>query len=213
MTGNDRAGDSGRWDAAYGSGDRDRSWYQSHADVSMGLIRSAGTSSDAVIDVGGGASTLVDDLIAADYDDISVLDISVEGLDIARRRLGAAAAPVRWIAEDLTTWQPHREFDIWHDRAVLHFLVEPEQLAAYQRALFGATKPGSRVIIGVFGPSGPNQCSGLKVRRYDPLAIEALLGSSFTIEQSFVRDHHTPSAANQQFLWTAATRSQTSLDH
>lgn len=197
---------SQHWDAAYSTGDRDRSWYQPHAEASIQRIESSGTTADAVIDIGGGASTLVDGLLDAGYRNITVLDVSDAGMQIARARLGQRADLVHWVVSDITGWQPENSFDVWHDRAVLHFLTTAAQQAAYREVLLRATTPGSRVVIGVFGPHGPQQCSGLDVRRYDADAMAQLLGPEFTITNRELRDHTTPSGAVQEFLWTTATR-------
>ncbi len=194
------------WDAAYASGAADVSWYQPHADISKRLIERDGSVDNSVIDVGGGASSLVDDLLAAGYSDITVLDISAPSLAIAEARLGADADVVTWIAADLMTWQPARTFSIWHDRAVLHFLTDPEQQILYRESLMAATAPGSVAVIGVFGPGGPTSCSGLAVRRYDPEGIARLLGSAFAVASCELLEHRTPGGSAQQFLWTRAVR-------
>jgi trans-aconitate methyltransferase len=172
----------------------------------MELISQESTRDAAVIDIGGGASTLVDDLLAAGYHDVSVLDIAATGMEISQARLGAAAAGANWIVADLLAWQPPRRYDVWHDRAVLHFLTEPDDQDQYRRTLLSATHPGSVAVIGVFGPDGPQQCSGLAVRRYGEAEITELLGESFIVTGSFTRDHTTPNSGTQQFTWTTATR-------
>jgi len=198
--------DAERWNTAYADGDRGKSWYQTHAATSVELITQVSTAADAVVDVGGGASTLVDDLLAARYSDLTVLDIAATGLDIARKRLGASAAQVNWLVDDLLSWQPQRSYALWHDRAVLHFLTDRDARERYQRTLLAATHPGSVVVIGVFGPNGPSQCSGLDVHRYGPAEMAELLEPAFAVTASFSRDHTSPSAATQQFQWTTAKR-------
>lgn len=198
---------AGHWDAAYAQGDATRSWYQEQADVSVDLIRSAAPPPDAsIVDVGGGASTLVDGLVSAGYLDLTVTDISAAGLAIAQQRLGLDAREIEWSVDDVRDWEPVRQYDVWHDRAVLHFMVADEDRLAYRRTLRAATQPGSTVIIGVFGPEGPDQCSGLPVLRYDVEQLAAFLGPEFHVADSFVREHSTPSGANQQFLWASAIR-------
>lgn len=192
------------WDGAYAPGDTAKSWYQAHARDSMELIGDpAGRS---IVDVGGGASTLVDDLIAAGCGDITVLDVSDAGMAIARDRLGSAAADVTWMTADIRSWSSQRTYDIWHDRAVLHFLTEQSDRAAYVRALRAATDVDSTVILGVFGPDGPTTCSGLPVRRYDSTSVAELLGAEFEVLSSSPAMHTTPSGGTQQFLWTVARR-------
>jgi hypothetical protein len=202
--------DLGRhWDAAYGEGDASRSWYQTHAATSMGLIRAADIdTTESIIDIGGGASTLVDDLVSAGFHNVSVLDVSRTGLGIAQTRLGAKGNSVSWIAEDLLRWEPTRTYDVWHDRAVLHFLVTDSEQRQYRRALVEATRPGSTVIIGVFGPAGPVQCSGLPVKRFDRAAMADFLADPFAIIESFTTNHRTPGGSIQQFLWVRALHEQ-----
>lgn len=192
------------WDRTYAPGDTARSWYQPHARTSMTLIGAC--QGRSIIDVGGGASTLVDDLLTAAWSDITVLDVSDVGLTIARDRLGAAAADVTWLTADLRSWQPGRTYDVWHDRAVLHFLTEQADRARYAQTLRAATTIGSTVVLGVFGPDGPTSCSGLPVRRYDPNLIAELLGSDFEIISGTLANHTTPTGGGQQFLWTVARR-------
>lgn len=196
----------GHWDAAYSAGDTNRSWYQPHAQASVEAIQAVGTVSDTVIDVGGGASTLVDDLLDAGYRELTVLDVSNEGMQIARDRLGQRSDHVRWLVEDITTWRADQVFDLWHDRAVLHFLTTALQQSAYREAMLQATHPGSTVVIGVFGPNGPPQCSGLDVVHFDETKIKQLLGPDFAIISQERREHTTPSGNAQEFLWTSATR-------
>lgn len=195
-----------RWNTAYADGDQGKSWYQTHATTSVELITQVSTVTDAVVDVGGGASTLVDDLLTAGYRDLTVLDIAATGMDIARKRLGASAAQVNWRVDDLLSWQPERSYAVWHDRAVLHFLTDRDARERYRRALLAATYPGSVAVIGVFGPDGPSQCSGLDVHRYGPTEMAELLEPAFAVAASFSRDHTSPSLATQQFQWTTARR-------
>lgn len=195
-----------RWNAAYAEGDRTRSWYQPEADVSLDLIASGGGVDRSVVDVGGGASVLVDDLLVAGYRDLTVLDISTAALDLARARLGPAADEVTWLVADLLTWSPDRTFDVWHDRAVLHFLTEPDQIEAYRAALSSATHPGTAVVIGAFGLAGPEQCSGLRVQRYSAAGLAAVLGTGFRLLQSFTQVHTTPAGGPQQFQWARFER-------
>lgn len=195
------------WDAAYAQGDTTRGWYQAQARASIRMLRDADvTSASSLVDIGGGASVLVDDLLDAGFDDITVLDHSPVGLDIARARLGARAADVTWIVHDLLTWTPPRRFDVWHDRAVLHFLLDDDAQIRYADVLRSATHPGSIAIIGVFGPTGPEMCSGLPVHRYDALALDDLLGSDFTRIAANEDVHVKPDGSTQDYLWWAGRR-------
>lgn len=194
------------WDLAYAEGDGERSWYQARATTSLELITARGSDADAVIDVGGGASTLVDGLLDAGYRDVTVLDASSVGIEIARLRLGERASTVKWTVADLLTWRPGRHFDVWHDRAVLHFLTNQSAQDAYRRCLLDATVVGSRLVIGVFGSDGPSQCSGLNVTRFDANTMEQFLGNQFRVVDSSTQDHTTPDGRVQQFLWTTADR-------
>jgi hypothetical protein len=136
-----------------------------------------------------------------------VLDISPLALDLAQQRLGAAqAARVTWLAADILTWTPQRTYDVWHDRAVLHFMTNEEDRTAYRDALSAATGPGSVAIFGVFGPAGPEACSGLPTRRYRADDLAEFLGSDFDLRASELHLHRTPAGADQQFLWARAVR-------
>ena len=195
------------WDAAYAAGDTTRGWYQSQATMSLRLIESTGLPRSAsILDVGSGASVLVDDLLATGYADITCVDHSPIGLRIARDRLGDAADSVTWTVTDLLTWEPPRTFDIWHDRAVLHFLLDDADVAAYRAAMLVATHTGSWIVLGVFGPEGPQRCAGLPVRRYDDTSVDALLGTEFERVERVVIDHVRPDGDTQQYLWTLARR-------
>lgn len=196
------------WDRAYAEGDTGRSWYQAHAETSLALIRAAEPDLDAaIVDVGGGASTLVDGLLEVGYHDLTVVDISEAALGIARDRLGAKRAEqVRWEVGDVTSWRPDRTYDVWHDRAVLHFMTASEQREAYHHALLAGTGVGAAVVIGVFGPAGPEKCSGLTVTRYSVEDLAAFLGDGFEVVSTAVADHTTPAGASQQFVWMSARR-------
>jgi 2-polyprenyl-3-methyl-5-hydroxy-6-metoxy-1,4-benzoquinol methylase len=179
------------------------SWYRPHLEVSLQLIEEAGGSRDArVIDVGGGESTLVDDLLARGYRDLSVLDVSSTALDVARERLGDKAARVDWLCGDVTTFAfaPHR-YDVWHDRAVFHFLTDREDREAYVRQVARAVNPGGHVIVATFGPEGPTKCSGLNVVRYGPSALHDEFGPGFRLVKHLTELHRTPSGSTQQFTY------------
>ena len=197
------------WETVYSTKASDAvSWFQPHADFSVGLIKATGAGLDAsIIDVGGGASTLVDDLLANGYTDLTVLDLSASALAAARNRLGAKASAVRWIEADITKADlPGHQFDIWHDRAVFHFLTSPEDRAAYVRTVFHSVKPGGHVIVATFAEDGPNQCSGLPVMRYRPDELHAEFGEAFSLLHHEKEAHHTPSGTVQQFVYCYCRR-------
>ena len=193
------------WEKVYSSKAPHRmSWFRPHLETSLALIERAshGDPSASIIDVGGGASTLVDDLIARRYRHVTVLDISQAALDAAQCRLGKAADSVHWLRADvLQTSLPANAFDLWHDRAVFHFLTTPQERLAYVRNLSSALKPGGHVIVGTFGPEGPAKCSGLDVVRYDAEALHAEFGTRFRLVESLIEWHETPFGTRQQFLY------------
>ena len=191
------------WETVYQTKLADQvSWYRPHLETSLAWIGQAVGRDAAVIDVGGGESTLVDDLLDAGYRSLSVLDISQAAIDATRARLGDRAAKVDWVVGDITQVAlPARRFDVWHDRAVFHFLTDPVQRAAYVDRLLAALKPGGQAIIATFGPDGPQQCSGLAVVRYDVDALLATLGARFTLRQHTLDQHRTPWGSTQQFLY------------
>ena len=164
-------------------------------------MRLAGQPTRA-IDIGGGASTLVDDLLELRLVDVSVLDISSAALDVARRRLADQARRVNWIEGDITRVDlGDSAYDIWHDRAVFHFLTDPADRAAYVAQVRRAVRPGGHVIVAAFGLDGPTQCSGLPVVRYTPDALHSQFGGAFELLEHLNEDHHTPSGAVQQFVY------------
>ncbi|MFN2309149.1 MAG: trans-aconitate 2-methyltransferase [Gammaproteobacteria bacterium] len=176
------------------------SWYQSAPTLSCALIRASGSDRQApLIDVGGGASTLVDQLLADGYGDVSVLDISAEALTHARHRLGARAGGVRWIEADVTQFRPPQVYRLWHDRAVFHFLTAAEDRAGYRAALEGGLAPGGQLIIGTFAPGGPERCSGLPIVQYDAARMQAELGEHFALLETRVELHRTPAGTDQSF--------------
>jgi SAM-dependent methyltransferase len=179
------------------------SWYRPHLETSLALIeRAASGPSSSIIDVGGGESTLVDDLLARGYENLSVLDVSQTALDVTKKRLGVAAERIHWLVPDIT--EVHLEsgaYDVWHDRAVFHFLTAPEQRTAYVRQVARAVKSGGHVIIGTFGPEGPTKCSGLDVIRYDADSLQNEFGGRVRLEESSKELHHTPFGTTQQFLY------------
>ncbi|MGJ4930343.1 class I SAM-dependent methyltransferase [Bradyrhizobium sp. HKCCYLS2038] len=189
------------WQTVYATkAETEVSWYQNEPATSLRLIRESGAGpSSRIIDIGGGASRLVDALLVAGYRALTVLDISEAALAAARHRLGAAATAVDWIAADVTSWMPHANYDVWHDRAAFHFLTEANDRAAYVARLSSAVAPGGVVIIGTFAPDGPEKCSGLPVVRYDAAALAATFGDAFVLEDSCTEAHRTPWGSVQQF--------------
>ncbi|HXM94831.1 MAG TPA: class I SAM-dependent methyltransferase [Candidatus Dormibacteraeota bacterium] len=179
------------------------SWYREHLETSLALIgRAAGEPSASIIDVGGGESTLVDDLLARGYENITVLDISKTAIDVTKQRLGLAAEQVRWLVADIT--KAHLEsgaYDVWHDRAVFHFLTKMEERQAYVLQVGHAVKPGGHVIVSTFGPKGPTKCSGLDVARYDAESLHEQFGVRFRLVDSSKELHQTPFGTIQQFLY------------
>ena len=192
------------WEDIYRSKAPDAvSWYRRHLDTSLALIKKAAPGSDAsIIDVGAGEATLVDDLLAAGYQNATVLDVSQTAIDVTKDRLGAAAEHVRWIVADILTCElPSNAFDVWHDRAVFHFLTAAEQRTAYVRQVARAVKPGGHVLVGTFGPDGPTKCSGLDVVRYDADSLHSEFGARFRKMDSVEEVHDTPFGTTQQFLY------------
>jgi trans-aconitate methyltransferase len=177
------------------------------ARTSLELIDSTGCERGAgIIDVGGGSSTLVDGLLDRGYTDVSVLDISPEGLAAARERLVESSQPPHWIVADLLDWDPPRSYEIWHDRAVLHFLTDDGDRDRYRDTLLRSVSPGGFVVIGVFAEDGPQKCSGLDVRRYAQSELAEFLGDEFKTHQTLREDHQTPSGKIQHFNWIVSER-------
>jgi len=192
------------WDTVYRTKAPDAvSWYRPHLDTSIDLIqRVASDLSASIVDVGGGESTLVDDLLAKGYRNISVLDISPTAIDVARKRIGNLAQRVTWIVGDITQVAfPGQSYDVWHDRAVFHFLTAQEDRAAYVQRVADSMKPGGHVIVATFGPEGPTKCSGLDVVRYDAESLHGQFGRHFQLMESATELHKTPFGTTQQFLY------------
>ncbi len=185
------------------------SWHCPHLETSLALInRVAGNLAASIIDVGGGDSTLVDDLLLRGYENVTVLDISKEALQVARRRLGLDAGRVHWLVADILKAQlAPNAYEIWHDRAVFHFLTQPEDRAAYARQIAHALKPGGHVVIATFGPAGPATCSGLDVVRYDQKMLQDEFGKNFHLVDGSRELHHTPEGITQEYLYCCFRRS------
>lgn len=195
------------WDEVHDKDATQLSWYQTHAAVSLELISALGVPLDAaVIDVGGGTSSLVDGLVAGGFTDVSVLDVSPPAIEVARHRLGPAARDVRWLHEDLLSWEPTRLYGLWHDRAVFHFLVDPADQTHYRRLLGRALAPGAALVIATFAAGGPTWCSGLSVARYEPEDLLTVLGGDLQLVATRREEHTTPTGAVQPFTWLAARK-------
>jgi SAM-dependent methyltransferase len=179
------------------------SWYQPLARISLDLILRVAPDRDVpIIDVGGGASTLVDGLLDEGYRDLTVLDIAPASLSLARQRLGERAQRVTWLAADvLGESLPESRFGVWHDRAVFHFLTDPGDRTRYVQQTRQAIRPGGHVIVASFAPEGPSKCSGLDVVRYSPETMHAQFGEGFRLLDSVREDHHTPSGITQAFVY------------
>lgn len=183
------------------------SWFQERPDISLDLIHATGVDAGAsIIDIGGGASRLVDALVGEGFKTVSVLDLSEKALATSKARLGAEGAQVQWIVADITQWQPSQTYDVWHDRAALHFLIDPKDRAAYVERVLKAVRIGGHVIIGTFAPDGPERCSGLPVVRHDAAMLGELLGPSFALTETRRHDHQTPSGAIQKFQFSRFQR-------
>ena len=196
------------WRGVYAGKSADEvSWYQARPELSLRLIANTGLGGGAaLLDAGGGASTLVDHLLEAGYEDITVLDIAPEGMRQARARLGPRAALVQWIVADLLQWTPPRAYDLWHDRAVFHFLTQEEDRRRYVQVLKDAVPAGRHVIIATFAPDGPEKCSGLPVMRHSPQSIAAELGADFELVETADEHHTTPAGKVQHFNYARLVR-------
>jgi SAM-dependent methyltransferase len=199
---------SAHWEGVYRTkGEREVSWFQETPSVSLELIRSAGaTRLSPIVDIGGGASRLVDALVHRGYEALTVLDLSESALAAAKARLGEAAAGVTWIVADVVGWRPRQRYDIWHDRAAFHFLTEVADQTAYVACLREALRPGGHAIIATFALDGPERCSGLPVVRYDAASLGEVLGGAFSLVETRRHDHHTPMGSTQRFQFSVFRR-------
>ncbi len=191
------------WNQIYQTkGSQDVSWYQRRPDLSLALIAASGVGKDAgIIDVGGGASTLVDFLLDDGYTRLAVLDMSGVALSLSRLRLGAREDRVEWFETDVTSFQPPYRFDLWHDRAVFHFLTAAEDRRRYVATLRRTLHPGGTVVLSTFALDGPPQCSGLDVMQYDESSILAEWGAEFQLQEVCRETHVTPWQSEQQFIY------------
>lgn len=201
--------DTHHWERVYSTKGADQvSWYRPHLEQSLDFIRTCGLAPDArIVDVGGGASTLVDDLLDAGFGNLAVIDLAEAALTTARARLGDRATRVDWIAGDVTTTLlPPDSVDFWHDRAVFHFLTDPAARDAYLEQVLRAVKPGGHVLVATFGLDGPDRCSGLPVQRYDADGIHGVFGASFVKVGSAAEQHETPWGSTQSFVYCFCRR-------
>lgn len=195
---------SDHWESVYRKKSFDSvSWYAPHlAESLLRIDQLCPDKTAAIVDIGGGESTLVDDLLHRHYLDVSVLDISSTAIDFTKARLGRSAAQVQWHVGDITTYDfAAKQFDLWHDRAVFHFLTDPSARHNYIERVRRAVKPGGYVLMATFGPEGPIKCSGLDVVRYDDQTLHNEFGDDFDLVGSELTDHSTPAGNNQQFLY------------
>ena len=183
------------------------SWFQEMPAISLELIEAVHPKFDsAIVDIGGGASRLVDVLTREGYRDLTVLDVSENAIAMAKVRMGEPAETVKWIVADVTRWEPTRRYDLWHDRAAFHFLTEAADRTAYVQCLASALRPGGHAIIGTFAMDGPERCSGLPVVRYDAALLSATLGNAFALVETRRHDHRTPMGRVQHFQFSIFRR-------
>jgi SAM-dependent methyltransferase len=204
----DSASRQAHWENVYTTkGENEVSWFQLDPAPSFELITQAGaTHASAIIDVGGGASRLVDHLVEQGFEDVTVLDLSGAALEAARQRLGSRADRVHWVVADATIWEPVKAYDIWHDRAAFHFLTDEQDRAAYIARLTRGVRPGGHAIIATFALDGPEKCSGLPVARYDSASLGQVLGSTFQLVHTRRHEHATPWGTQQMFQFSVFRR-------
>ncbi len=197
------------WDEIYSTRPTsDVSWFQREPYVSLRLIQQNSVATSSIIDVGAGASFLADRLMALNYVDVTLLDVSQAALNEVLVRIGDSAGRLKCVVGDVTDWRPSRRFDLWHDRAVFHFLTEPEPRARYVENATKAIRPGGTLILGVFAEDGPTHCSGLPVRRYSAEDLQKVFSESFTLKSHEREEHLTPTGAIQSFTWVALSRKE-----
>ena len=182
------------------------SWYQRHSNRSLAYVTASAGWASHIVDIGAGSSTLVDDLLERGYANVTVLDISETALAKARSRLGDRASGATWIVADITRWHPPRLYDVWHDRAVFHFLTKAEDQDAYIAALRAGTAQEAAIIMATFALDGPDKCSGLPVQRYSPQTLAARLGAPFVLTDEASETHTTPGGAEQRFSYAVFRR-------
>lgn len=196
------------WEQVYSTkGETEVSWFQDTPALSLDLIDCLGATPDTtIVDIGGGASRLVDSLIARGFKNVTVLDLSEAALAVAKSRLADRSKSVQWIAADVTKWYPSQTYDLWHDRATFHFLTEPIERVAYLDRLVKSLNVGGYAIIGTFALDGPEQCSGLPIIRYDSATLAQTLGSKFQLMKTQLQAHATPWGAVQRFQFSTFQR-------
>jgi SAM-dependent methyltransferase len=195
------------WEQVWTSkAETETSWHQPEPRLSLDLIARYGGRGGGVLDVGGGSSRVVDGLLAMGASRVGVLDVSAAALEGARRRLGPRAEGVEWIVADVAHYEPEHVWDIWHDRAVFHFLTDPEDRQGYVRAARQALAPGGHVVVATFAPHGPTRCSGLEVVRYAAPALTEAFGEGFDLVDSAEEVHHTPWGTEQPFVYAVLRR-------
>jgi SAM-dependent methyltransferase len=196
------------WESVYATkAENEVSWFQTGAADSTHLIAQSFVAKTAkIVDIGGGASRLVDDLLDLGFSNLTVLDIAPAALEMAKARLGDKSSRVTWLCADITQWTPTESYDVWHDRAVFHFLTDPNDREAYKKALCAGTRSGATVIIASFAPDGPERCSGLPVQRYSPESLVRELGNGFRLVDSISQEHSTPFGTVQKFQFSRFLR-------
>lgn len=196
-------GGKSHWERVYATTSPDQlSWYQERPELSLRLIQAAGVRPESrIIDVGGGASTLVDVLLDEGFANVAVLDLAEGPIEQAKARLGSRAEAVEWLVADVTEFDPPHSFDLWHDRAVFHFLTEARDRSRYRRALLESLRPSGQAIVATFAMTGPERCSGLDVVRYSPESLNGELGADFELLEACAQRHTTPGGATQDFIY------------
>ncbi len=192
------------WETVYETkSDRQVSWFREHLDNSLEMILETKVGKEAaIIDVGGGSSSLAADLFEQGFADVSVLDISAKALEKSKARLGKRAAQIEWIEADITQVSlPENHYDVWHDRAVFHFLTAAEDRQKYVEQVLRSLKVGGHIIVASFGENGPQKCSGLDVVRYNPETMHNEFGNNFNLVESLSETHETPFQTTQEFIY------------
>lgn len=182
------------------------SWFEDMPSVSLTLISRVAMRQSAIIDIGGSASLLAQTLLQQDFDDITVLDVSTTALDLAKANIGSSGARVNWIAADVRSWHPNRQYDIWHDRATFHFLTEIAAQRDYAATAKAAIGLGGFAIIGTFALDGPQQCSGLAIQRHNTTTVANIFRDCFELIEAKLHDHKTPDGAIQKFEFAVLKR-------
>ncbi len=191
------------WEGVYTTkADDSVSWFEESPAFSVSLIEAANPARGAAIDIGGGASRMPEALLGLGFAEVACLDLSAAALDVAQQRMGSLGEKIRWIVAEITQWTPDRTYDLWHDRAVFHFLTAPQDQARYAAAINAGVAPGGIAIIGTFAPDGPERCSGLPVMRHDGQSLSAIFGADFSLLSETRHDHHTPGGAVQKFQFS-----------